>query len=547
MWTLSDRLHPRQVAGKRALRAAAIVFAFAFAFQAVPAGAAPQGASVNTPESRQELRQTLEKQYEVLVVRSGVVLKPHQEKLGVRTVEVAGETIAVNGERVSPGVLRAWLGEDAEPILRLQALPDAQRRELFGLAAPATPVPVPPAPETAVPETPTGEVEIPSDDELPGAPELPEPPEVPEAPEIPAAPARNDDLRSSGSRVNILGGVTVEKDELAEEVVAVGGSVRVDGEVERDVVAVGGNVRVKGRVGGEVVGVGGSVYLEPGAVVEGNVSTVGGTIHRGEGSRIEGSVSEVGFVPFISSRRGDWDGDFGPLGLFGGPMAVAEELIGLVFLMLLVCLVILVARRPLERVDRQLAVEPWKAGLVGFCAQLLFLPLLIVVTVLLAITIVGCALFLLYPFLFLALILFALLGYAAVAHRVGRWVEARFGWRSAGSPYVAALIGVLVIQIWSLLGNVLSVGGGVLDFFAGMFLLLGWAVAYVAWTVGFGAVLLARFGTEPGYWPARAAAVPPVPVPPQPIDHLPLSESLESPPASGSWNEPERWEEEPPR
>lgn len=543
MWTLSDRLHPRKVAGKRALRAAAIVFALASAFPAAPAGAAPQGASVNTPESRQELRQTLENQYEVLLVRSGVVLKPHQEKLGVRTVEVTGETIAVNGERVSPGVLRAWLGEDAEAILRLQALPDAQRRELFGSPAVSGEIPA-----AAAPETTSGEVEIPSEDEVGEAPEvsgIPEPPEAPEAPEAPEIPEGDDGLRSSGSRVNILGGVTVEKDELAEEVVAVGGSVRVDGEVERDVVAVGGNVRVKGRVGGEVVSVGGSVYLEPGAVIEGNVSTVGGTIHQGEGSRIEGKPSEVGFVPFISSRRGDWDGDFG---FFGGSMAVAEELIGLVFLMLLVCLVLLLARRPLDRVDRQLVMEPWKAGLVGFLAQLLFLPLLIVVTVLLAITVVGCALFLLYPFLFLALLLFALLGYAAVAHRMGRWVEARFGWRTGGSPYAAALIGVLLIQIWSLFGNVLSLGGGVLDFFAGMFLLLGWAVTYVAWTVGFGAVLLSRFGTEPGYWPGRTAAVPPIPpMSPQPIEQLPLSESLESSPASGSWNEPERWEEEPPR
>ena len=175
----------------------------------------------------------------------------------------------------------------------------------------------------------------------------------------------------------------------------------------------------------------------------------------------------------------------------------------------------------------------------GFLAQLLFLPLLIVVTVLLAITVVGCALFLLYPFLFLALILYALLGYAAVAHRVGRWVEGRFG-RGFGSPFAAALIGVVVIQIWSVIGNVLGMGNGVLDFFAGMFLLLGWAVSYVAWTVGFGAVLLSRFGTEPGYWPRRSTTVaPPPPATPPPAEALPL----ESPPVR-DWDEPEpRWEE----
>ncbi|HSF39986.1 MAG TPA: hypothetical protein VLT87_09355 [Thermoanaerobaculia bacterium] len=543
MWTLSDRLRPLS------LRAAAVVFAIALsgAFQALPAGAAPQGTSAATPESRQELRRSLEALYEVLPVRNGVVLKPHREKLGVRTVEVTGDTIAVNGERVSAGVLRAWLGEDAEAILRLQALPDAERRELFGLqGGPGE------TPEEAAPQMTTGEVEIPSDDEVAEAPEAPETPELPEPPEVPEPPDSRDTRRSSGSRVNILGGVTVEKDELAEEVVAVGGSVRVDGEVERDVVAVGGPVRIKGRVGGSVVGVGGGVYLEDGAVVEGDVSSVGGAVHRGQGSRIEGSVSEA---PFLPLRRGDWDGDFGPWGFWGGGMNAVGEVIGLVFLALLSCLVVLVARQPLERVDRQLMAEPWKAGLVGFLAQLLFLPLLIVVTVLLAITVVGCALFLLYPFLFLGLILLALLGYVAVAHRVGRWVEGRFG-RGYGSSFVAVILGVLVIQIWSVIGNVLGMGNGVLDFFSGMFLLLGWAVTYVAWTVGFGAVLLARFGTEPGYWPRRTSTVGgPPPVPPsavpvgaQPVEHLPLSESLESPPAPQDWDDPDRdprWEGEP--
>ncbi|HKV08128.1 MAG TPA: hypothetical protein VJ725_08330, partial [Thermoanaerobaculia bacterium] len=142
-----------------------------------------------------------------------------------------------------------------------------------------------------------------------------------------------------------------------------------------------------------------------------------------------------------------------------------------------------------------------------------------------------------------------LLGYVAVAHRVGRWVEGRFG-RGFGTPFTAVILGVVVIQIWSVIGNVLGMGNGVLDFFAGMFLLLGWAVTYVAWTVGFGAVLLARFGTEPGYWPRRTTTVSgPPPMPPagtQPVEHLPLSESLESPPAPRDWDDRDpRWEGEP--
>ena len=100
------------------------------------------------------------------------------------------------------------------------------------------------------------------------------------------------------------------------------------------------------------------------------------------------------------------------------------------------------------------------------------------------------------------------------------------------------VIGVVLIETWTLFGHLLGWGGNGLGFFGFMFLLFGWAVQYLAWTVGFGAVLLARFGTDPGYWPQRSAApVPPVPpVPVAPAEHLPLTDRLESPPAG--WEDP---------
>jgi regulator of PEP synthase PpsR (kinase-PPPase family) len=73
---------------------------------------------------------------------------------------------------------------------------------------------------------------------------------------------------------------------------------------------------------------------------------------------------------------------------------------------------------------------------VGLASAIFFWPLFFVVTILLAITIVGCVLFLLYPFLFLYLGLLVLLGYTAVAYRVGRLLEGRFD-RRPGSPYAS--------------------------------------------------------------------------------------------------------------
>lgn len=508
MWNVSDT--------KSILRAGLFALALGIAITG-PALAqepgAPEAPAAET--NRQELRQALEKSYEVLPLHNGVMLRPRQERVGVRTIEVSGTTIAVNGERVTEGVLRAWLGqEEAAPILRLYALPARERQALFGLQ---------PgngtgngngngAAEQAVPaEQPEGETEIPAEGEPPA--ELPAPPQVPDAPEAPETPD-DDDFPSTttGSRLKFFGNITIDKDELAEEAVALAGSVRVEGEVDRDVTAVGGSVTVNGRVGGSVTAVGGNVRLGPNAVVEGDVTSAGGTIVRAEGSRIGGQTSEAGMDR-------DWDDDvdisFHPWSPFLGTLDLVWQLAGIGILALLVCLCLLVARGPLERVERHVETEPWVAGLVGFLAQLLFLPLLVTVTVLLVITIVGCALLALYPFLFIALGLAALLGYAAVAYRLGRFLESRFD-RRFGSPYAVALVGVLSIEAWSLFGRLLGMGGGILEFIAFTILAFGFAVQYVAWTIGFGAVLLARFGGSRGS--SYPAVMPPPPPPPVPYD-----------------------------
>jgi len=468
-----------------------------------------------------DLRQVIEQSYEVLPLHNGVMLRPRKERVGVRTIEVSGDTIAVNGERVTEGVLRAWLTTDAEPVLRLAHLPPRERQALFGLQS-GERLPA----EKAAPAEPGGETDIPAEGEvLPESPEGSEAPPAPGAPEPPEAP--NFPSSTSGSRLRFGGGITVDKDELAEEAVAIMGSVRVDGEVSRDVTAVGGSVTINGRVGGNVTAVGGNVRLGPHAVVDGDVTSAGGKIVRSEGARVHGKATEAGVVP--SDR--DWDRDiditFHPWSPFlSDTMDLFWQLAGVGVLALLVCLCFLVARGPLERVERHVVNEPWVAGLVGFVAQLAFIPLLIALTILLVITIVGCALIALYPFLFIALGLAALLGYAAVAHQVGRFLEVRFG-RRFGSPYAVALVGVMAIEVWSLLGRVIGLGGGFLDFLAFTVLAFGFVVQYAAWTVGFGAVLLARFGSARGS--SYPVAPPPPPPPSAPVPYDPALDGTGSP------------------
>lgn len=518
---------------RRRLGAAALIFALG-----LPLVFAALAVAQETPAVQgQELRRQIESRYQVVPIRGGVVLTPRQARRGVRAIEVSGDAVAINGERVNAQIARDWLGEDARLILSLLDLDPAARRELFGMTAEAAP-PAPPTPDPReLPEVPATPEPLPEETEIPEEIEV----ETPASPEVPEAP---EPVIHSGSRVKFGGNILVEKEELAEEAVAIGGSVRVDGQVSRDVVAIGGPVRVNGRVGGDVVSVGGSVHLGPNAIVEGDVSSTGGTIVRAEGSQIHGSTSEVG-SPWGGPWRDGWDFDpkFGPFTLFGASMEAFGSIVGMVTLALLTCLTLLIARRPLEQVDLRLRTEPLKSALVGLAGFLASVPLIIVVlgilflvSLVLVILLVGCLLLVLFPFfamaLVLALMLALMLGYSASAYRVGRWLEERYG-RSFGGPYAAALVGVLVIQVWSVIGHLLSWGPGALDLFASMFLLFGGAVQLAAWVVGFGAVLLARFGAPTRYVPPATvpATIPPPPPPPATYGgDLPLSEGWEEQP-----------------
>ncbi len=531
MSTPADFIH--RFSGKSALRVAAVllVLGSGAAVYAAPSPQSPDRPPA-TSQERGDLRRTIEAKYQVLPVSGGVLLTPRQPKAGVRTIELTGSQIAVNGETVTARTLRDWLGADADPVIRLQGLSAAEQRQFFGLGAEeATPPPAaapeassssetstePPTSDTNVTETSTG---------------APAPPEAPAAPTPPGA----SEPRSSGSRVNVGGSVHVDKDEMADDAVAVGGSVDVEGEVRHDVTAVGGPVRIEGTVGGDVVSVGSSVYLGPHAVVEGDISSIGGTVHRDEGAVIHGSSHEVGMFPFGRNRRFRegpiWSGHWG---FWGGVSDFLGSLMNLVFMALLTCLVVLVARRPLERVDRVLTAQPWPSAAVGLASSIFFWPLFIVVTILLAITIVGCVLFLLYPFLLLYVGLLVLLGYTTVAYRLGRLLEGRFN-RGFGSPYAATLTGVVALQVWRVLGGLFGMLPWPLGIISFMFSLFGVILVTAATVVGFGAVVLSRFGLEPGYWPRRGAPVPVVPPSPQPVEPLPLSDPLTNPP-------PTRWEE----
>jgi hypothetical protein len=160
--------------------------------------------------------------------------------------------------------------------------------------------------------------------------------------------------------------------------------------------------------------------------------------------------------------------------------------IGLLSLLALV--VVAFGRTWTERIAERASTDPLRSGLAGFLGQVLFLPLLLIMIVVLVVSIIGIPLLVLLPFAFLTLMIVALVGFTGVAYYVGGLLASRFGWTDRGA-YVAVVLGVLAIALITLVARAAAIVGG--GFFAFPVAFVGYVVEYLAWTLGFGAAILA--------------------------------------------------------
>jgi hypothetical protein len=272
------------------------------------------------------------------------------------------------------------------------------------------------------------------------------------------------------------------------DVVRIGGSVTVprDESVMGDVVAVFGSADVDGEVTGDVTVVIGSLTLGADAVVRGDVTVVGGALHRAAGSQIEGSVNEVG-----RGERGRWQHWHGPALMFGSFMPRVGSLMGtllrVTLLMLATFIVVAAGRHTTERIADHVGADPVRSGLAGLLAEVMFVPLLVMTIVVLAVSIVGSPLLVLVPFGVVLFFLVLLVGFAAVAYRIGGALTHRFGWNNGGA-YAAVAVGVIAITAVTIAARLAGLAGG---FFIGAPIsAVGYLIEYAAWTVGLGASIL---------------------------------------------------------
>jgi hypothetical protein len=302
-------------------------------------------------------------------------------------------------------------------------------------------------------------------------------------------PDRTEVFRTTGSRIAIGRSIQIPRgEEVSDVVVAIGGSVRVDGRVRDGMVVIGGDVS-----------------LGPQADVRGDIVLVGGRLEREPGAQLRGSVSDVSFgdwgwaIGGLSFPSVDFPGIGRWLALFGAMFRVA-------LLALVMAIMLLVARAPVARIGRSAGAEPIRAFLVGLAAAIFFVPLLIAACIALIFTIIGIPLVaVLVPGAFCLGFVALMLGFTAMACRIGEWVEDRLGWRGH-SALLATGIGLFVIVGPSMLSRFLGFGPGPVRALAIGILVAGVAFELIIWTVGLGATLMTGFGR----W---STAPPPVPPP----------------------------------
>ncbi len=466
------------------LGARAIVMAVACILGAAAVSAAGQ-ASAAAPSRlnavEQKTRDAVLARYRALSIQNGIVLVPLSRVDGVESIEIRGGAVAINGRAVTGAEIRERLGRDAEPVLQLSYFDLAtQQRMLLPGGGPEPPA-GPERPEVA-----------------PLQPPSPPEPVEPQGPSMPERAFR----RQYDARVRLFGDITVERDE----------------EVNGAVVAIAGSIKVDGRVRDNVVAVGGSVTLGPHAEVLGDVTAVGGTINRDPGAVVSGRLNEVGVSTPGVHIRPNWNVRWAQWPWLDSRGWSVVRLLGTMLRMalfgLLAALVVLVAPRAVQRVEHAVISQPWKAALVGLLAQLFFIPALILVIVVLAISIVGIPLLVLVPFGVLAFLLAFLLGFTGAACGLARLVWRQRPGTEAGMLTMLA-VGLVVVWSFTLLGRIVGLGGGPLMPFALGLIFVGILIEYAAWTLGLGGALLTRlgrYGALPPPPPVVAPAARPAPI-----------------------------------
>ncbi len=287
------------------------------------------------------------------------------------------------------------------------------------------------------------------------------------------------------------------KDTVPGDAVAISSNLYVHGLLQGDAICINGNLIITGTVLGDAVCIGGIAEVGSSVVIKGDLVCIGGKLTRDERAQIDGEIVNIS-LPFMRPVLKYAFKYIGPNDVvspkphlhtfarrIGGFFIYIVKIVALV---VFIFLIILFFKGGVDRVSDAIAHHFWKSALAGFIGVILTLPL----TLLLIVLIIGIPL---VPLLWIAIMAGMLFGFVCITYTLGKIAAEKKGWKDK-SPYILALIGLLVIEIITLLGNLVILPGGPFMAVGALIKVIGFIVSYVAWMIGFGGVILTRFGSR---------------------------------------------------
>lgn len=309
---------------------------------------------------------------------------------------------------------------------------------------------------------------------------------------------------STGDEVVVGGNYTLESGETLDgNLFVIGGNATIEdgATLNGEIVVGGGNLSISGLVNGNIFATGGSVSLEETANIQGNIATLGGSVDRAAGAIVSGEITNDLRQPFHFLMPGstdltpDTDVQVRVNPVYDAIWSAFWVLMRSFLWAALAVLVVLFTPASTERVSKAAMGKPVITGSVGLLTMLVVPVVLVVLAIticLLPVSLIGLA----------ALVLAWAFGIVALGVETGKRLGAllKLDWALPVSAGIGAFILTLVIN-----------GLNALLF------CVGWLPSLLIGSLGLGAVLLTRFGSQvyppadPLDAPASTLLLPPVP------------------------------------
>jgi hypothetical protein len=273
--------------------------------------------------------------------------------------------------------------------------------------------------------------------------------------------------------------ITVEKDEVEDNVISFGGTIWVKGKVEQSVIAFGGKIIIEGQVGETVFGFGSDIELKSTAVVEGEVATIGGQLDKHPAAVVKGDTVTLAFdtPEFVKDIfAGGWGGLISIILIF--------KLISLIFWFIIAVVLAAAFPRQTTLASSQLRKNFWPTFGVGLLAIIIFTGV-VIFSALLTIVLIGIPILVTVATVGIAVKIF---GRVIIFHFFGQSLAMAFNKKNP-AVIAAVIIGFLLVSLVTFVP------------------ILGSLFSMVINILGWGAVIRTRFGTTEN-WFQKKPSVP---------------------------------------